>query len=528
MIKRFTTTIIMEETGMPRSKKMIFKTLPLLTLLLLSGCNSKPSSSIDDNQSEDKTSTIDPKTLATVRGKVLTDSGEMITAGIIVENEKGETYRMSTNLQSAYNLRLEPGTYNLHFTRGFEYSIVTKTLTVEAYKTYYVQDVRLIKLEDSFSKGWIRGDTHQHTYYSDGINSVPDVLASNLSNGLHYGYLTDHNTAWGLPEWVQGNRLPAVIDSEGTSHMFGAYEGLEVTTEFGHYQSFGLGLVFDLYEVTLRDSERAKPKEEKDEIIKDRIRYIGDTIRWAGGVAQINHPYSTSTMGFNYWEDSVLERFDTIEIWNGYFIPGDGRYEPEKVGYQGQNYRSKVTWFDLLNNVKNGGPYLAAVAGTDNHDVSGLYKPDPNIDLENIKDLKQYNELFLKQGKFSGSPSTVVKIEGEQTEEKIKEALKNGNSFLTNGPMIYANINDKTYGETIALSSNSATLNLEMFARDGYEEIRLIKNGELIHTFDNNEDSRFNTTYTINDLNDKDWLLLEVYGTGAQYAITNPMFISIE
>ena len=94
--------------------------------------------------------------------------------------------------------------------------------------------------------------------------------------------------------------------------------------------------------------------------------------------------------------------------------------------------------------------------------------------------------------------------------------------------MIYANINDKTYGETIALSSNSATLNLEMFARDGYEEIRLIKNGELIHTFDNNEDSRFNTTYTINDLNDKDWLLLEVYGTGAQYAITNPMFISIE
>ena len=137
---------------MPRSKKMIFKTLPLLTLLLLSGCNSKPSSSIDDNQSEDKTSTIDPKTLATVRGKVLTDSGEMITAGIIVENEKGETYRMSTNLQSAYNLRLEPGTYNLHFTRGFEYSIVTKTLTVEAYKTYYVQDVRLISLKIPFQK----------------------------------------------------------------------------------------------------------------------------------------------------------------------------------------------------------------------------------------------------------------------------------------------------------------------------------------------------------------------------------------
>jgi len=514
--------------NMPQNQKKVFKNLLILALLLLSGCNNGTDSSITNESSSEETPTsVDPKTLATVRGKVLTDAGEMIAAGIIVENAKGETYRTSTNFQSAYNLRLEPGTYKFHFTRGFEYSTVTKTLTVEAYKTYYVQDVRLIQLEDSYAKGWIRGDTHQHTYYSDGINSVPDVLASNISNGLHYGFLTDHNTAWGLPEWVQGNRLPAQIDAEGNSHMFGAYEGMEVTTEFGHYQSYGLGLVFDLYEVSLRDIERTKPQAEKDEIIKDRIRYIGDTIRWAGAVAQINHPYSTSTMGFRYWEDDVLSCFDTIEIWNGYFIPGDGRYEPEKEGYQGQNYRSKVKWFEILNNVKNGGPYLAAVAGTDNHDVSGSYIPNPDIDLSTIEDLEDYNELFLKHGKYTGSPSTVVKIDGKQTDAKVMKALKDGNSFLTNGPMIYANINGKTYGEVVSLTTNSATLNLELFARDGYEEVRIIKNGEVIKTFASNASERFTTNYTINNLENDDWLVLEVYGTGVQHAISNPIFISI-
>jgi hypothetical protein len=39
--------------------------------------------------------------MATVRGKVLLDNGAMVTAGIIVENESGETYRTMTNMRLA-------------------------------------------------------------------------------------------------------------------------------------------------------------------------------------------------------------------------------------------------------------------------------------------------------------------------------------------------------------------------------------------------------------------------------------------
>lgn len=512
---------------MPRNRKSILGIFVPILLLTLSGCNnlsSESQSSLTSNEESSSQEVITNRELATVRGKVLTGNGEMVTAGIIVENENGDTYRVSTNIHSGYNLRLTPGKYKLHFMRGFEYSTVTKELTVEAYKTYIVQDLRLIQLEDSYAKGWVRGDLHQHSFYSDGLNAVQDVFVSNLSNDLYFGYLTDHNTAFGLPEWVQGNRMVANIDSQGNPRMFGAYEGVEVTTEFGHYQALGLGLLFDLYEVTLRDIERTKPQAEKDEIIKERIRYIGETIKWAGGVAQINHPYSTSTMGFKYWD--VIDAYDTVEIWNGYFFPGDGRFEPVQEGYQGQNYRSKMRWFESLNEIKNGGHYLAATAGTDNHDISGPYTNDATFDENNIETIEDYNKLFLKYGKYSGSPSTVVKVDGALTEAKVLSAIKKGNSFLTNGPMIYTDIAGKTYGDTVTITDGSLTANIDVFARDGIDALKVIVNGEIVDTISIDQAIRDNRLITINNLDDQDWIIFEVLGKGVQYAITNPIFIA--
>lgn len=495
----------------------------LVALLFVSCGNSSPqeSSSQQDASSEEP---YDVRRMATVRGKVLLDNGAMVTSGIIVENELGETYRTMTNHLSGYNLRLRPGSYKFHFVRGFEYSIVTKTLTVEEYKTYYIQDVRLIHVEDAFAKGWVAGDLHMHSYYSDGVNSVPDVLISNISNGLYYAFLSDHNTGRGLSEWTQGNRMAAYIDANDDTRMFNAYDAVEVTTEFGHYQTLGIGLTFDMYEVLLRESERVKSASEKEEIIKEKIRYIGETIKWAGGVAQINHPYSTSTMGFSAWD--TIDAFDTLEIWNGYFHPGDGRYEPEQVGYQGQNYRSKMKWFSLLNDIKNGGHFLAATAGTDNHDISGPYSPKDGFDEDNIQSIEDYNQLFHKYGKYTGAPSTYVKIDGPITQTKVLNAIKNGYSFLTNGPLLYGSVSGKSYGETVTLTGSTATLNLEAFARDGFESIAIVKNGVNMTTFNDISGTIFEENIPLTNLSIGDWIVIEAFGPKAQYAISNPIFFS--
>ena len=60
-----------------------------------------------------------------------------------------------------------------------------------------MDDVRLTHLYDGTTTGWYMGDLHQHTTYSDGKQTVDEVLMSNINNGLHFGFLSDHNTAAG-------------------------------------------------------------------------------------------------------------------------------------------------------------------------------------------------------------------------------------------------------------------------------------------------------------------------------------------
>lgn len=453
-----------------------------------------------------------------IRGKVLTDNGSMVLAGIIIEDEKGNTYRTITNGQSGYNFKLAPGRYNLYFTRGMEYSIVKKSIEVESYKIYYLQDVRLVQLFDSYQEGWIAGDLHQHTFYSDGSNSVEQVLLSNISTGLYYGFLSDHNSAMGLSEWVQGANLVANMDSNGNKRLFSPYEAVEVTTEFGHFQSLGAGLTFDQYEIILRESERVKPQATKDEIIKEKIIYIAEEIKRAGGVAQINHPYSTSTMGFNYWE--VANYFDTIEIWNGVFIPGDGRYEKKDSSTISQNYKSKLKWFELLNEIKNGGKYFPATGGTDNHNIMSPYTYEDEIVVNDIYD---YEKVYKKAGKYSGQPTNYLHITGEVTNETVLDAIKKGKNFISNGPIIIADFNGISYGETV-LQENAKQLNIKSFCRDGVHQIKIIINGELVKTIDVSE-MNYSNSITFDYLAKGDWIVFEVLGPNINYAITNPIFI---
>jgi hypothetical protein len=498
---------------------------------LVTGCAQSPVRAGDASATPVQTSSADPEmppaasneaSVGMVRGKILLDNGEMVPAGIIVENANGDRFRTTTNALAGYNLRLAPGEYTLYFTKGPEYSVVSKTVTVESFKVLYMQDVRLVQLFDAYALGWIAGDLHQHTFYSDGADSVDEQLLSNLSNGLYYGFLSDHNSARGLAEWVQGNHAIANTDAQGTVRFFNPYEAVEVTTEFGHYQSLGIGLTFDTYEVQLYDIERSKTGAEKDEIIKQRIIYIAESIRRAGGVPQINHPYSSNTMGFNYWE--IADYFDTVEIWNGVFVPGDGRYEPEKESEQSQNYSSKLKWFELLNGVKNGGKFLAATGGTDNHDSTSTYIASG--DIAEILDKDTYEAAYVRNGRYSGVPTTYVYCPDAITQQGVLDALQAGHSFITNGIILIGTIGDAIYGDTVPLGAAAPVLNLNAFCRDGIESIRIIKNGETFMELPLSGTTQYQDAIPLEGLAPGDWIVIEGLGSGTLYAITNPFFFS--
>jgi len=494
---------------MQKHQLFCLSAIALSSLVLLS-CSPTSSDSSTSEESQDN---------GVIRGKILSDNGNVVIAGIIVEDGNGKTFRTTTNALGAYNIPLAPGQYKITFTRGNEFSTIQKNITVEAMKKYYLQDVRLQQLSDSFSKGWVAGDLHQHTYYSDGSDSVESLALSDISQGLYYGFLSDHNVARGVPEWYNTKNLPVFEDSSGNQRFFNPFEAVEETTEFGHYQSIGQALTFDKYDMELYDSERYA-SDVKD-ITKKRIAYIAQTIRRAGALAQINHPYQVSTMGFNYWD--LVDDFDTLEIWNGKFVPGDGRYEPSATISSGSvNYRAKLKWFELLNN----GKYLPATGGTDMHDTTSPGQAN-GIAISDIKTIDDYGVYCQNVGEYSGVPTTYLNLGNDMTKESILAAIKNGHSFISNGPVTICTVNGKSYGEKIDIANGSeVTLNNDIFSRDGIEKIRIIKNGQKIKDIDLNvnSDTSFSNDITLEAVNEGDWIVIETFGRGNQYSITNPFF----
>ncbi len=465
-----------------------------------------------------------------IRGKVTDSNSCMIPATILVEAPDGSAYRAFTNPMGGYALGLQPGEYTLTFGKGHEYNTITRTVEVESLKTRYQPDVRLDPLYDSYARGWIGGDTHQHTFYSDGIDSVENVMLGNAANGLYYGFLTDHNTSRGVPEY-NGATLYNVRTENGVHRYFKGMDGVEVTSEFGHYNALGTGLTLETYDLKFTESERNSP--EKMQIVRDKIKYIADCITRVGGVAQMNHPYSVTTMGMANWIDAadyeVFDMYDTMEIWNGYFCPPDGAYFTTENSMN-QNYSSKLLWYKLLNGMKDGHRFHAATGGTDNHDVSGAASAKVRAKIaEAPADLQEYYDTWVARAKYNGMPATYAYL-GDKTltMENVMAALKAGHSFVTSGPIALCDIGGKTYGEYVdAKAGDVLTLNCDIWNRDGLKEIRVVVNGEVVQTIPASGESFQEAVTLTRDWASCDWILLEVLGSDCcQYAITNPIIIA--
>ena len=469
-------------------------------------------------------------TAGIIRGKVTDSNSNMTPAVILVEAADGTAYRAFTNAMGGYAISLEPGEYTLTFMKGHEYDTVTRTVEIESLKTYYAQDVRLNALYDSYAKGWIAGDCHQHSFYSDGIDAVERVMVGNAANGLYFGFLTDHNTSRGVPEYNGAAMFP-VRTENGQVRYFKGMDGVEVTAEFGHYNALGSGLTLETYDLKFTEGERNS--DEKMQIVREKIKYIADCITRVNGVAQMNHPYSTTTMGMANWIDSndyeVFDMYDTMEVWNGYFCPPDGALFTTENSMN-QNYSSKLLWYKLLNAMKEGHPFHAITGGTDNHDVSGAASAKARAKIvENPADLQAYYDTWVASAKYNGMPATYTYFgDKELTMENAMAAVKAGHSFVTSGPIVLADVKGKIYGEKVeAAAGEELSFNCDIWNRDGLKEIRIVVNGEIVQQIPVTGESFKEVVALQRDWESNDWIVLEVLGEDCcQYALTNPIIIA--
>ena len=235
--------------------------------------------------------------------------------GFILINEKGEdvgnqgTQGVPVSVSASYATPKydlsEPnaGTWMVYITAG---RILSDEVKVELKINLVPKKAR-----------WLKGDTHCHSYYSDGKHSYDWLINKSLKNGLEFLIMTDHNRT------VVGD-LPR---AEGITMI----NGIEMTYPKGHANVWGLK---HPYKGTFAVNTFEEWLERKKEAENNGARVC------------INHPLCTKCPWL--WP---LEGFDynIVEVWNGPMRP--------------DNQRCIDWWHDKLTQ----GFKINAVGGSDYH-----------------------------------------------------------------------------------------------------------------------------------------------------------------
>lgn len=434
----------------------------IMVVILLCGC-------ANSSQKGDVMETIVKE--ATVTGTVTDETGRALISQVIIKSENF-FQRINTDVLGRYTINLPLDSYAFEITKGSEYERKTLQVDVIDRTPKYIEAVRLKKL---YETGWIAGDLHQHSNYSiDAANTTSEILMSDLSMGLKFGVITDHNDIRANSEFLNASL-------EG----FIPFAGIEITTGRGHYNAINFSEVVDT---------------SVDQGAKDIQRIIDQVNHQPGAILQVNHPVRNDDFAFKDWE--LVGQFDILELWNGKSMPPCVEGEPNYLGLQ--------KWYELLNQ----GIYVPASAGSDNHNVQG------NKVFQSQSYKSEY-ERYLLTSMFSGMPRLYV-LPATYDQAGVLKAITQGNSFLTNNPLAYLTIDGAIPGQQV----NQGEHHIEVLAQSNrpLTKIRIVNRGEVLHestTTDLVCQMAMDDVY----LNQNDWIVLEVFGENGDYAITNPVFI---
>lgn len=219
---------------------------------------------------------------------------------------------------------------------------------------------------------------------------------------------------------------------------------------------------------------------------RDPSHYFSESRTKGATLIQANHPFS-SNFGYFYNLDRAGfdSSFDAIEVMNGPFGQSDERT------------------IQMIFEFWNEGKRYVATAVSDDHD---------------------WKELQT----WYGSARTYVYVDGELTSEKWLASLKAGRAFVTHGPLVRFQANEKFMpGDTLELSAGeSLKLRADLRSVTPLKQAQLIKDGEILQTF------ALQGTEALIQFSEspssKSWYALRVYAEDGDQALTNPIGVRVK
>ncbi|MBN1655928.1 MAG: PHP domain-containing protein [Deltaproteobacteria bacterium] len=349
-----------------------------------------------------------------------------------VANGAGNVLCSSTG---AGEIEIAQGRYRVVVTRGIEYELVQRNLSVDEGKGAVMRATLKKKVDTS---GWLAADLHLHAAPSyDSEISLEDRVTSLLAESIGFAVATDHNVVTDYQESV--NRL-------GASGLLITAAGVEVTTvepTWGHFNVWPL-------------SSASAPPPFAGITPSELFAYIREQAPDA--LIQVNHPWMNE-YGIGYLDIAGLDArkgvgkhkgyspaFDVIEVINGYEIKDRERVEA--------NLRA---WFNLLNLER----HYAATGGSDSHRVIW---------------------------QTAGYPRTYIRIPEETPPDAIVQqaaaAIRAGRSLVTTGPFIRLKVGGGEPGDLVPAVNGRVEISVSVSAPSwiDVDNLEVVVNGESIAT----------------------------------------------
>jgi predicted metal-dependent phosphoesterase TrpH len=308
--------------------------------------------------------------------------------------------------------------------------------------------------------GWFRGDNHTHSTFSDGGSTIETNVIYARDFGLSFLTATDHNTMNHVPEI---NRLSLIYKD------IILMSGEEVTTSRGHCLAYNIN--------TLVPWNLSNYNEQN---IIDSVKRQSNS--FGGAFSYIAHPNDPI---YN-WKNLNILNLRGLEVWNSYNLD---------FNFKDVESRKSFAQWDSLNNI---GRKLFGIANSDAHSAINV-----------------------------GANFIVAKLDTFSKQEVINVLRDKGTFYGSNGPELSFKIKEVEMGGTLYINSEVENVYCKLSAKsnseDNIKEIRLIKNGQILMSWNPNSTS-FNSKFIL-QISSSDFYRIEV-DCGSGYAFSNPIWVS--
>lgn len=335
----------------------------------------------------------------------------------------------------SFDVTLPPGRARLNISGGLE--TIPQTVVVDAAAATELT-VHLQSWIDMAARGWYSGDSHVHLHTGGPIDvTTANALMAARAEGINYVNLCVSNNVGddirdaglitGKPDAASTDRHLLVFGEEMRSMIY------------GHMQFFGIKKLVEPQYTGFDDTPNYLDFPANYVMAAEAVRQ--------GGVVTYGHPMFAG-QPFPFEDDlkkpNAAARELPIEVVLGVV------HAIDLMSYNSDEDLSAELWYRLL----NCGLKLAACVGTD--------------------------ALLDRSTEPLGGDRVYVKTDGPLTMQSWLEGLKNGRTFVTNGPIPTLEINGKGPGETVELKAHGtvrAAVTVESYVP--FDKIDVLVNGKV-------------------------------------------------